>query len=94
MSVDQATQFIQRVQNDAAFRQRLEHADPGDRRAILTEEGYGDMRLSHLSAALPKSHGGELSDEEFAAVAGGIENTTAEFMIGTAVGVGVAAAAA
>ncbi len=71
MSTEQAAALVRRVQTDGEFRTRLTDAATEDRRAILTDEGYGDVKLTHVSQALPASHGGELSDEEFAAVTGG-----------------------
>ena len=75
MTVEQAQALIARVVSDPDFVSRLEAAPPEQRRAILTEEGYGDVKLRHLSRALPESAGGELTDEEFAAVAGGATGT-------------------
>ncbi|MEO1056854.1 MAG: Nif11-like leader peptide family RiPP precursor [Actinomycetota bacterium] len=70
MSTEQAQQLIRRAMEDDAFRERIEAAPTEERRSILAAEGYGDVRLSHIAAALPTSAGGELSDEDFAAVAG------------------------
>ncbi|MEO1056851.1 MAG: Nif11-like leader peptide family RiPP precursor [Actinomycetota bacterium] len=76
MSVDAARSLVQRVTTDSDFRARLEAADVADRRTIIEEAGYGEVRLAHVAQALPQSAGGELSDDEFAAVAGGeITNT-------------------
>ncbi len=76
MSVDQARDFFQRYMTDEDFRARLDAAgSPADRRVILNEEGFPDMRLSHVAEVLPQSVGGELSDEEFANVAGGSMGT-------------------
>ncbi|MEO1056324.1 MAG: Nif11-like leader peptide family RiPP precursor [Actinomycetota bacterium] len=92
MSVELATELVRRVHSDPEFRQRLQTADPADRRAILLDQGYGDIRLSHVSQALPQSSGGELSDEEFAAVAGA--GTTSDVVSGIGVTMVAAAAAA
>ena len=86
MSVDQARAFVNRVLTDPEFVERLEAAPPAERRGILTEEGYGDVRLMSLTQALPQSAGGELSDEEFAAVAGGVNTTNITWAVGTGVG--------
>ncbi len=93
MSVEQATELVRRVQSDPEFRQRMETADPADLRAILTEQGYGDIRLTHISQALPRSSGGELSDAEFAAVAGG-GDTASDVVSVVGSGMVLAAAAA
>lgn len=76
MSVEQARGLVQKVADDADFRASLEAAGAGERRAILDEHGFGDVKISHVSEAVPESQGGELSDEEFAAVAGGGNTTT------------------
>ncbi len=92
VSVQQAQDLVRRVGADPDFKARLESADLADRRAILEAEGFGDVRLSHLAHALPVASGGELSDEEFAAVAGG--DSSSDFDPTTAtisIGVGVAA---
>lgn len=70
MSTEQARDLVRRVTSDAEFRDRLDQAPYDRKRAILSEEGYGDVRLRHVSEALPESAGGALTDEEFAAVAG------------------------
>ncbi|MEO1056850.1 MAG: Nif11 family protein [Actinomycetota bacterium] len=78
MSVELAQGLVRRLATDADFRARLEGAaTPAEGRAILRAEGFGDVALAHMSAALPEHAGGELSDEEFAAVAGGSHTTTA-----------------
>ena len=71
MSIELARELVERVASDDVFRTRLEETPLEQRRALLEAEGFGDVRLKHLSAALPDSIGGELSDEEFSAVAGG-----------------------
>ncbi|MEO1056852.1 MAG: Nif11-like leader peptide family RiPP precursor [Actinomycetota bacterium] len=86
MSVDQAKAVVQRFQTDPEFVARIQAAAPDERRAIIEEEGYGDVTLASLSQALPERHGGELSDEEFDAVAGG--GSTGTGTIIGAVGVG------
>lgn len=76
MSVEKAQELLRRTASDDEFRARLEAATQDEKRAILREEGFADVKLSHVSKALPESAGGELSDEEFAAVAGGSGKTT------------------
>ena len=71
MSTDLARDLIARYTTDAEFRERVERAPFEEKRAILEAEGFGEVRLRHLAEMLPESAGGELSDEEFAAVAGG-----------------------
>jgi predicted ribosomally synthesized peptide with nif11-like leader len=70
VSIEQAHALIRRTAEDPDFVARLESTSVQDKRALLAAEGYGDVTLRHLSQALPESAGGELTDEEFAAVAG------------------------
>jgi predicted ribosomally synthesized peptide with nif11-like leader len=91
MSIQQAQAMVKRLAEDETFRQRLEAAPtPQEKRAILTAEGYGDIKLRHVSQALPTSMGGELSDEELGAVAGG--STVSWVTLSLQVGAAVAAA--
>lgn len=76
MSVEQAKGLVEKVSSDSDFRERLEAAPVGERRTILEEHGFGDVKIAHVSGATPESNGGELSDEEFAAVAGAGNTTT------------------
>jgi Nif11 domain len=86
MSVEEAQQLVQRAIDDPDFRARLENASQEEKRSVLESEGYGNVTLSHVSQALPGSAGGELSDEEFAAVAGAGGNTTVSMAAGGSVG--------
>ena len=81
MSVQQAQEFLKRLIEDDEFRARLESLPVNGRRQVLIEEGYGDIQLEHLDGALPTHMGGELTDEEFNAVAGGGATKTAVSMI-------------
>jgi Nif11 domain len=92
MSTDQARQLVKRVIDDDEFRERLDATPNEEKRALLAREGYGDVKLRHLSDALPQSSGGELSDEEFAAVAGGGKTTTLASVAGSAASGGVVSA--
>lgn len=64
MSVDQAQALIKRVAEDATLRERLESADYAEKHKILQEEGFGDVRLSHLVKVLPPEMGGEATEQE------------------------------
>ena len=70
MSVEQARGLLQKVAEDEEFRARLDSAPHDQKRSILAEAGFGDVKQRDISRALPDSAGGELSDEEIAAVAG------------------------
>ncbi len=76
MSKELVQQLVRRALEDADFRQRLEATPVSDRRALLEEEGYGDIQLHHVAQMLPRSSGGELSDEDFAAVVGAVGTST------------------
>ncbi len=93
MSVDTAREFVQRYATDAEFRGRIEQAASSqERRAIMDEAGFSEVRLAHLAHALPQSSGGELSDEEFAGVTGGSLDTAIGMVSGmVSVGAFVAA---
>ncbi|MEO1056853.1 MAG: Nif11-like leader peptide family RiPP precursor [Actinomycetota bacterium] len=86
MSDEQAAALVRRVLEDPEFARRLEATPFDERRALLRAEGYGDVRLRHVASALPESVGGELSDDEFAAVAGGNALTGAAISAGATVG--------
>lgn len=92
MSVEQAKQLVKKVSQDADFRAKLDAAPIADKRAILKENGFGDVMLRHVSQALPSSSGGELTDEEFSAVAGGGATSTVVSYVNMTLIVGVAAA--
>ncbi len=70
MSDDAARALVRRLSTDTEFAERLRDLPPDERRALLDSEGYEGVRLKHMANALPESSGGELSDEEFAAVVG------------------------
>ena len=91
MSVEQARALVKKATTDSEFVARLERAPDSEKRAILQAEGFGDVKLAHLSEALPESSGGELSDEEFTSVVGAGSTTT---ISASAVSVSVVAAAA
>lgn len=93
MTVEQATALVQRLQSDPEFRQRLESADHADKRAVLESGGYGDVKLADVSRALPSSAGGELTDQEFEAVSGGVGSATGvSLAVGTGYTVAIGAA--
>ncbi len=86
MSVDKAKELVGRLHQDAEFRARIEAVPREERRAIIVEEGYGDVTMTHVAGALPRSEGGELTEEEFAEVAGGGGGTYATATIASAIG--------
>ncbi|MEO1055568.1 MAG: Nif11-like leader peptide family RiPP precursor [Actinomycetota bacterium] len=92
MSIDNAQRLVQRLAGDAELSQRLANTDRDGRQAILAEEGFEPVTLRELSAVMPQSHGGELSDEEFAAVAGG--SSSSGLLASATIGASVASGAA
>jgi hypothetical protein len=76
MSVDQARALMRRMTADPDFAARLRDTPIEEKRGVLVAEGYGDVKLTHISQALPESRGGELTDEEFASVVGAGDTTT------------------
>jgi predicted ribosomally synthesized peptide with nif11-like leader len=94
MSVEQARALIKRLSEDEVFRQRVEDAPtPTDKRAILADAGYGDVKLRHISQALPESAGGELTDADLDLVAGGGSVNWGDVSVTTAASAMVAGAA-
>ena len=91
MSVEQARGLLQKVAEDEEFRARLDSAPHDQKRSILAEAGFGDVKLRDISMALPESAGGELSDEEMEQVAGGLSDTAVGTIAGGASAVSGAA---
>ncbi len=71
MSVASAKKFLERMATDNDFRAKVEAAqDPLAKKALVKAAGY-DFDVADISAVLPESMGGELSDQELEGVAGG-----------------------
>jgi predicted ribosomally synthesized peptide with nif11-like leader len=85
MSVESAKKFVERLANDAEFRAQVESAsDPLAKKKLVQAAGY-DFDMADISAVLPQSAGGELSDAELEGVAGGVDTSA----VATAVTMGV-----
>jgi predicted ribosomally synthesized peptide with nif11-like leader len=95
MSIHQAEAFIARVQDDPAFAERLVALkdDPAAVQAVVAAEGFDATPDEILDAAL-EAFGAELSEEQLAAIAGGLSHQDQKgIIIGGGVAVGLAAAA-
>ena len=101
-----AEELVQTIDRDAAFRAEVEAAPTiAAKRAVLDERGFGDVGLEDMKAYV-ESKGGtltvqpggrELSEQELAAVAGGLTTeegaiVAAGVVVGVAFYVAVAAA--
>ena len=58
--MEQARGLLQRIGADPEFAERLERALFDQKRTVLVEAGFGDLKLRCLSQALPESAGGEI----------------------------------
>lgn len=82
MSVDQARALVRRLNDDPEFAERLQALPVEERRQVLESEGFGVVLKEHIDAAIYPG-GGELSDDEFAAVAGGTSSGTDNAIAGS-----------
>lgn len=71
MSVEIAKELIQKVAEDAEFREKLESTPVAEKRAFLKSHGYENISGADLEAAGKGFSQSELSDAELEAVAGG-----------------------
>ncbi len=71
MSVESAKKFVEFWASDLFFRTQVEAAANADAKRKLVRDAGFDFDLADLSAVLPHSMGGELSDQEFEGVTGG-----------------------
>jgi predicted ribosomally synthesized peptide with nif11-like leader len=80
MSQQQADAFIARVQEDPEFAERLAALkdDPTAAHALVVAEGF-DATPDEIREAFLEAFGAELSEEQLAAVAGGV--TTEEGIV-------------
>ncbi len=91
MSQQQADAFIARVQEDPEFAERLAALkdDPAAVHALVVAEGF-DATPDEIREAFLEAFGAKLSEEQLAALAGGLSQGEA---IGIVVGGGVGGAA-
>ena len=94
MSIQQAEAFVARVQEDPDFADRLTalKADPTAVHALVVAEGF-DATPEEIRDAFLEAFGSELSEEQLAAIAGGLNDLTEGEMSGIYAGMAVTAAA-
>jgi len=75
MSMTQAAVFMARVQEDPAFAERLDAVkdDPAAAQALVSAEGF-DATPDEMREAFMEAFGTELSEEQLAAIAGGMSD--------------------
>ena len=93
MSQQQAEAFITRVQEDPEFAERLSalKGDPTAAHALVVAEGF-DATPEEIREAVLETFGAELTEEQLAAIAGGLGPDSPE-AVGIYLGVAAAAAA-
>src|SRR5438270_3850206 len=99
-----AEELVKTMDNDVAFQQEVQAAGTvAAKRSVLDRHGFSDVTLEDMKAYVESkggklevpAHGGELSEQELEAVAGGLtQEESNAIAIGGGVAVGVAAAAA
>ena len=87
MSAQQAEAFIARVQEDPDFAERLAALkdDPAAVQALVAAEGF-DATPEEVREAFLETFGSELSEEQLAAIAGGLSDDDTAYIIGGVVG--------
>ena len=95
MSQQQAEAFIARVQEDPEFAERLAalKGDPAAAQALVVAEGF-DATPEEIREAFLETFGAELSEEQLAAIAGGLSDLGIQLTAGAAALAATAAAAA
>ena len=94
MSIQQAEAFVARVQEDPDFAERLTALkdDPTAVQALVVSEGF-DATPEEIREVFLEAFGSELSEEQLAAIAGGLNDLTEGEMSGIYAGMAVTAAA-
>ena len=95
MSVEQAEAFINRVESDEAFAAELESLkdDQAAVQAVVVAAGF-DATPDEIRDAFADRFGDQLTEEQLAAIAGGIDPTDPNFIATTVFVAGVVGAAA
>ena len=93
MSVEQAEAFMNRVESDEAFAAELESLkdDQAAVQAAVVAAGF-DATPDEIRDAFVDRFGDQLTEEQLAAIAGGLDDQT--IVIGIGISIGVSAAAA
>jgi predicted ribosomally synthesized peptide with nif11-like leader len=95
MSVEQAEAFINRVESDEAFAAELESLkdDQAAVQAAIVAAGF-DATPEEIRDAFADRFGDQLTEEQLAAIAGGIDPTDPNFIVNIAIVAGLVGAAA
>ena len=95
MSQQQAEAFIARVQEDPEFAERLSALkdDPAAAQALVAAEGF-DATPEEIREAFVEAFGAELSEEQLAAIAGGLSDLGIQMIAASATVAATGAAAA
>ncbi len=95
MSVEQAEAFMNRVESDEAFAAELESLkdDQAAVQAAVVAAGF-DATPDEIRDAFVDRFGDELTEEQLAAIAGGIDPTDPNFIVNIAIVSGLVGAAA
>ena len=83
MSQQQAEAFIARVQEDPEFAERLAALkdDPAAVQALVAAEGF-DASPEEIREAFVEAFGAELTEEQLAAIAGGLNDLETGLIVG------------
>ena len=95
MSVEQAEAFMDRVESDEAFAAELESLkdDQAAVQAAIVAAGF-DATPEEIRDAFADRFGDQLTEEQLAAIAGGIDPTDPNFIVNIAIVAGLVGAAA
>ncbi len=95
MSVEQAEAFMNRVESDEAFAAELDSLkdDQAAVQAAVVAAGF-DATPDEIRDAFADRFGDELTEEQLAAVAGGLDPTDPNFIVNIAIVSGLVGAAA
>jgi predicted ribosomally synthesized peptide with nif11-like leader len=95
MSVEQAEAFMNRVESDEAFAAELASMkdDQAAVQAAVVAAGF-DATPDEIRDAFSDRFGDQLTEEQLAAIAGGIDPTDPSFIVGAVVVTGIVASAA
>ena len=82
MSIQQAEAFITRVQEDPDFAERLAALkdDPTAVQALVAAEGF-DATPEEVREAFLEAFGSELTEEQLAAIAGGMSGDDSQYVV-------------
>ena len=90
MSVEQAEAFMNRVESDEAFAAELESLkdDQAAVQAAVVAAGF-DATPDEIRDAFVDRFGDQLTEEQLAAIAGGLDDQTIVGIVGGVIGIGI-----